>query len=314
MRSLNHNHLYYFWLAAKHGNVTRAAKELGLAQPTVSAQIRSLEAQLNAALLTRQGRNIKLTEAGQIVFHHADEMFRISAELPDALAGRLSGRARPLHVGTSDYVPKPIIRSILEPLLKHDQDAKVVCREWRIDELFAELSLLHLDLVIADRPHPDGSRVRAVSHPLVDTALAIFASPPLARALRRGFPRSLHRAPMFLPVRGTTLRESIDRWLAANEVEPIVRGEFEDRELLKTFGAGGLAAFPATALIEREVRRQFGVTRVGWIRGVRETYYAIAVQRRLMHPQVQRLLASSSSVLRALPAARTPADRGKSQA
>ena len=206
---LNHNHLYYFWLAGKYRNLTQAAKELGLAQPTVSAQIRSLEEQLNAALLTRRGRNIELTEAGQIVFRHADEMFQISSEIPDALTGRFTGQPRVLHVGTSDFVPKPIIRHILAPLLKDDPDVRLVCREWRIDELLAELGLFHLDLVIADRPHPDSSKVRAISHPVLESAMAIYARPALARQLRRGFPRSLHGAPMYLPVRNTTLRASM---------------------------------------------------------------------------------------------------------
>src|SRR5690349_15393871 len=125
---LNHNHLYYFWLAGKHRNLTRAARELGLAQPTVSAQIRSLEEELNAALLTRRGRNIDLTEAGQIVFRHADEMFRVSAEIPDALSGRHNGQPRSLRVGTADYVPKPVVRRVLEPLLREDPDVRLVCR------------------------------------------------------------------------------------------------------------------------------------------------------------------------------------------
>ena len=295
---LNHNHLYYFWLAGKHRNLTRAARELGLAQPTVSAQIRSLEEQLNAALLTRRGRNIELTEAGQIVFRHADEMFRISAELPDALNGRYNGQPRILHVGTADFVPKPVVRRILEPLLKEDAGIRLVCREWRIDELFAELGLLRLDLVLADRPHPDSSRVRAVSHPLLESAVAIYSHPTLAKKLRRGFPRSLHGAPLYLPVRDSTLRESLERWFEANKIEPVVLGEFEDRELLKTFGAGGLAAFPALAMIEPEMRVQFGIERVGWVRGVREVFYAIAVKRRIMHPAVQRMFTQATLHLR----------------
>jgi LysR family transcriptional activator of nhaA len=303
---LNHNHLYYFWLAAKHRNLTRAAQELGLAQPTISAQIRTLEAQLNVALFGRRGRNIELTEAGQIVFRHADEMFRISSEIPDALLGRHTGRPRLLHVGTSDFVPKPIVRQILEPFISADVGVRLVCREWRIDELLAELGLFHLDLVLADRPHPDSSRVPAVSHPVIETGVAIFAVPALARQLRRGFPQSLHRAPMYLPVKSTMLRASIDRWFLANDVEPEVLGEFEDRELLKTFGSGGLAAFPAAGLIESEVRRQFGVARVGWVRSVRETYFAIAVQRRAMHPVVQRLFSQATRSLRTPDTGRTP--------
>jgi len=288
---LNHNHLYYFWLASKHRNLTKAAKELGLAQPTVSAQIRSLEEQLHAALLTRRGRNIELTEAGQIVFRHADEMFKISSEIPDALEGRFTGQPRVLQVGTSDFVPKPIVLKTLEPLLKEDPDVRLICREWKIDELFAELALFHLDMVIADRPHPDTSKVRAISHPISHTPMAFYAVPKLARQLRKGFPGSLHGAPMYLPVRSTTLRQSLDHWFDSHKIEPVILAEFEDRELLKTFGGGGLAAFPAAAMIESQVRNQFGADRIGWIRGVRETYYAISVHRRALHPVLQRLFA-----------------------
>lgn len=95
---------------------------------------------------------------------------------------------------------------------------------------------------------------------------------------------------MLLPVSSTSLREPIDRWLESIGVAPQIVGEFEDRELLKSFGGAGLGVFPATALIERETRAQFGVERVGWIRGVRETYFALAIRRRAMHPAVRKLL------------------------
>lgn len=271
-------------------SLTRAARELGLAQPTVSTQIHALESSLGVSLLTRNGRSIELTESGRIVFRHAEEMFRIAAEIPDAIAGESQGRSRVLHVGTSDFVPKPIIRRILEPLMRDAPSMRVICREWRIDELLAGLGIFHLDLVIADRPHPDSGAVSAISQPILESPMAIYAVSSLAKELRRGFPRSLDGAPMLLPVPSTSLRESVDRWLESIGVEPQIVGEFEDRELLKTFGSAGLGAFPATALIEREVRAQFGVERVGWIRGVRETYFALAIRRRAMHPAVRKLL------------------------
>lgn len=297
MQNINHNHLFYFWRVAKHQNVTKAARELGLAQPTVSAQIRSLEAQIRTALLTRRGRHIELTEAGQIVYRHADEMFRIAAELPDALAGRMSGEMRPMHVGTCDYVPRPIIRRILSPLMEGDNGVRVVCREWRIDELLAELGLFHLDLVLADRPHPDSSKVQAISKPLLETPIAIYAKPQMARKLRQDFPQSLHQSPMLLPVKQTRLREQLDQWFAENDLAPKVIGEFDDRGLLKTFGHSGLGALPGAHLIEEEIRQQYGLERVGWVRGVREIYYAIAVQRQAMHPAVQKLLGLKKPVL-----------------
>ncbi|MBP0465080.1 LysR family transcriptional regulator [Roseomonas sp. PWR1] len=54
-----------FHAAARAGSLTRAAQELGVTPSAVSQQVSALEVQLGTALLTRQGRRIALTEAGQ---------------------------------------------------------------------------------------------------------------------------------------------------------------------------------------------------------------------------------------------------------
>ena len=56
--------LLAFEAAGRLGSATRAATELSLTQSAISRQIKSLEAQLGTPLMTRQGRNLVLTEAG----------------------------------------------------------------------------------------------------------------------------------------------------------------------------------------------------------------------------------------------------------
>ena len=73
---LNYHHLLYFWTVAKEGSVSKAAASLHVAQPTVSAQVRSLERSLQQRLFARQGRFLKLTSEGEAVFRYADEIFR----------------------------------------------------------------------------------------------------------------------------------------------------------------------------------------------------------------------------------------------
>jgi DNA-binding transcriptional LysR family regulator len=64
-------HLRYFKAIASELHVTRAAETLGVAQPALTQQVRALEAELGVALLRRVGRNIALTEAGQVFFAEA---------------------------------------------------------------------------------------------------------------------------------------------------------------------------------------------------------------------------------------------------
>ena len=46
MEWLNYHHLLYFWTVVREGGVVRAAEKLRLSQPTVSAQVKALEARL----------------------------------------------------------------------------------------------------------------------------------------------------------------------------------------------------------------------------------------------------------------------------
>ncbi|MER7466128.1 transcriptional regulator CynR [Streptomyces sp. NPDC097981] len=57
-------HLRYLLAVAEHGSFTRAAEELHISQPTLSQQIRQLERTVDAQLLDRTGRAVRLTDAG----------------------------------------------------------------------------------------------------------------------------------------------------------------------------------------------------------------------------------------------------------
>ena len=58
----------YFAAVARHRHFTRAAAELGLAQPALSQQVRALERELGVVLIDRGGRRVRLTDAGE-AFH-----------------------------------------------------------------------------------------------------------------------------------------------------------------------------------------------------------------------------------------------------
>jgi DNA-binding transcriptional LysR family regulator len=64
--------LTYFLAAAEHGSFSAAAESLLMAQPSLSEQIRRLEAELGVSLFARAGRGIALTEAGRLLRPHAE--------------------------------------------------------------------------------------------------------------------------------------------------------------------------------------------------------------------------------------------------
>ncbi|MEK7408054.1 MAG: transcriptional activator NhaR [Acidobacteriota bacterium] len=286
MEWLNYHHLFYFWTVAREGSITRASRQLLLAQPTISGQIRALENALGEKLFIRSGRTLALTEVGRLVSRYANEIFSLGRELTDALKGRSAGRPVRLVVGVSDALPKLIAFRLLEPALTLPEPVQIICYEDHPERLLAELSTFGLDVMLADAPVGPLARVRAFSHLLGACGVSFFGASSLAVKYRKNFPASLDGAPFLLPLENATLRRSLERWFEAQRIRPRVIGEFQDSALLKVFGQAGIGLFAAATVVEKEIRRQYGVSVIGRTDSMLEHFYAISVERKLKHPAV----------------------------
>jgi LysR family transcriptional activator of nhaA len=275
--------------------VSRASAALRLAQPTISTQIRLLEEALGEKLFRREGRRLVLTDVGRVVYRYADEIFGLGRELLDTLKGRPTGRPLRLTVGVADVVPKLVTHRLLEPVRAMPGGVHLVCVEDKPERLVASLALHEVDVVIADAPVSSSVRVRVFHHLLGECGVSVLAAPALAVRLRRRFPSSLEGAPFLLPTENTVLRRALEQWFGSQGVRPRVVAEFEDSALLKTFAQLGDGAFVAPAAIEREVCEQYRARVVGRIETVRERFYAITAERRLVHPAVAALSEAARS-------------------
>ena len=286
MEWLNYHHLLYFWTVAREGGISKAADRLRLSQPTISAQVKMLEAALGERLFQRKGRTLVLTDVGRIVERYADEIFTVGHELMETLKGRPSGRAPQLTVGVADAVPKLVVSRLLRPLTEGSGAVQITCREGHPDQLVAQLATHALDVVISDTPAASHVRIKVFSQLLGESGTTFFAGPTVARRLARRFPRSLDGAPTLLPTFNTALRRALEQWFQREDLRPVVAGEFEDSALLNAFGESGRVVFPAPTATEREVCRNYRVAVVGRTSAVRERYYAITAERRVKHPGV----------------------------
>lgn len=294
---LNYHHLYYFWTVARLGSVTAAAAELRVAQPTVSEQLRALESSLGDKLFVRAGRGLALTTTGETVYRYAEEIFALGRELQDSVLGRTAGRSTRFVVGVSDALPKLLAYQLIAPALALPKPVHLICRQDRTDRLAADLALHTVDLVLADAPLGAGVSVRAFNHGLGECGVVFCATPALAAAHRRGFPRSLDGAPMLLPGSNSALRRSLEQWFEAQRIRPRIVVECDDSALLKAIGRSGAGIVAAPAVAEAEIRRHYQLQRVGGTEEVRERFYAISLERRLKHPAVVAICEAARGTL-----------------
>ncbi len=283
---LNYHHLLYFWTIAREGSVTRAGESLHLSQPTLSAQIRTLEHALGQRLFVKVGRGLELTEAGQMVYRYAEEIFGLGQELLETLKGRPAGKQLRFAVGISDALSKLMIHRLLEPALALQEPLKLICREDKTARLLADLVTHQLDLVLADTPMKPPARIKAYNHLLTSCRVSFFGTAELARKHRAPFPECLNGAPLLVPSEGTTLRRHLDGWISSQGLHPRIEGEFDDSALMKSFGQAGVGFFAAPQVISEELQRQYRVKEIGVAAGIQERIYAISLERTIKHPAV----------------------------
>jgi len=146
--------LVYFEAVARHGGFSRAAEQLRIAQPAVSAQIKRLEAELGSPLLRRTTRRVTLTQAGELVLARARSILgQVEGtrtdldELAAVSRGHLSIGATQLLAGLD--LPGSLAR------FHHRYPAVTLAlRTGLIADLLADLETGQVDVVLAP-VHPD---------------------------------------------------------------------------------------------------------------------------------------------------------------
>ena len=106
-RNLTLHKLHVFCTIAKFNSVTRAAEYLNIAQPAVTAHLRSLEKSLGVKLVRKAGRNIELTHAGRRTLAWAKETIQRSSDMFLDLADIKKGLIGRTRIASSMVSARP---------------------------------------------------------------------------------------------------------------------------------------------------------------------------------------------------------------
>ena len=106
---LDIRHLRYFLAVAEAGSFSRAADRLGISQPSVSQQMRDLEAALRVPLFQRRGKRILLTPRGLIFQEHARALLHQIENLLHELNGEPGELRGALRLGVIPVLNVPLV-------------------------------------------------------------------------------------------------------------------------------------------------------------------------------------------------------------
>jgi DNA-binding transcriptional LysR family regulator len=266
-RKITLQSLDVFCTVARLISVSRAADEIGIAQPAVTAHLRSLEQKLGIRLVARCGRNIALTEGGAHVYRWASEIVTRSLELKNEINGLAVGSEGGASVAASMVVGSYVLGRLVPEFVKRYPGSRISTRisnprmaaEWvRTGE--SDFAALILD--------PDENMDDLVLERLWQEKLLLIASPNSRLVGNVAEPAALAELPFITPPKGLVARDLEDAALSAyGIVRRNVVLEFGHPEPMKSAVLADVGvSFQLETAVQEEV--DLGVLRVVPVPGI----------------------------------------------
>jgi LysR family transcriptional activator of nhaA len=282
---LNFHHLQYFWAVAKDGKLTRTAARLRVSPSALSLQIRQLETELGTTLFRRESRQLVLTEAGRMVAAHAERIFSAGEQLVGMLE-RGRSREEILRIGAVATLSRNVQESFLTPLL-NEPDVRMRLVSGSTSELLDRLARHDLDLVLANRAFRSEPGRPWRSRRIASQGVSIVGH---RRAKGFRFPDDIGTTPMILPGPDSEIRTEFDALCEQYGLRASIVVEVDDMATLRLLARDSQAVALVPSVVVRDELLAGEIVEFCTVPGLRETFYAITVERQFPHPLVARLL------------------------
>ncbi len=288
MKSLNFNHLRYFWAVAHEGSLTRAAARLNLSQSALSVQIQKLEYQIGHPLFERVGKRLVLTEAGQIALDYADTVFQAGDELMSTLDGRPLANRQVLRVGALTTLSRNFQLEFLHPLIGR-ADVELIMRSGTIRDLLAQLEAHTIDVVLSNSAAPRDARAPFRNHLLNEQPVSLVGRPRPGKTSFQ-FPEDLRSEPILLPSLDSDIRVGFDHLLELAGIRPIILAEVDDMAMLRLLAREREGVTLVPPVVVRDELESGVLVEHCRIPQLTESFYAIILSRRFPNQLLGELL------------------------
>ncbi len=153
-----------FVTVAECRSITGAARELLIAQPALTNQIKRMEDELGVSLFVRYPRSVELTDAGKIFYQAAKSILQIEENTCIEIENLSTGGGT-LRMGITLFMPDPSFREMLHAYYQKYPDVAVSLYEENTDDLLAKLEagIIELAIVVSPKRLPPSFRVIAAS-------------------------------------------------------------------------------------------------------------------------------------------------------
>ena len=236
-KTANIKQLITFQKVARLGNVSLAAEELFLSQSATSIQLSNLEEAVGTKLLSRTGRGIRLTEAGEVLYTLCERVLNVWQEISDEMESYLGDFTGTLRIGavtTAEYWLPHVLVNFANAHPKVKLKLQVANR----DEVVRCLTADEIDLAVMGRA-PQEVKVKSVS--FADNPTAFLAAPSHVLIHTPGLNlEMLAHAQMLVREKGSGARASLERIFKHAGLKLSIGAELSSNESIKQMCIAGL--------------------------------------------------------------------------
>lgn len=270
---MNLRRLQYFVKIVDTGSLTRAADVLHIAQPALSQQLATLESEARQTLLTRTKRGVVPTEAGRVLYRHAQIILRQCDQARVDMQAAVQGLSGAVSVGLA---PGTAAAGFALPLLRTVRARHPGIVLYLNETYGSTLSELvmngRMDFAML---YGGKASVHGLSfEPLLKERLCVVAPDSMPAPAGDVPVPDLAEVDLFLARPYNVVRRMVDEAFAAHGMTPRVVAEIESDSTLKQVIAGGLGA----TILPESMARQVVASCAAW-------------QRRLVEPVIEAPLA-----------------------
>ena len=228
---LNFNQLRIFYHAAKNLNFTKAARELFITQPAVTAQVKSFEEYCNLKLFKKKGRRIYLTDEGRSLFEFAETIFKYEKEIENAIDDMRELKRGVLSLGTTKAYARYFMPTMITTFHQNYPNIKIQLNEGSsLDMIHSLLDFKNEVAVIAKAE--DNPAVNFFPFSREEMAVIVAPEHHLARKKAISF-KELAQERFIMKEKGSGTRKLVEQLFAKDNSAPDILMETGNTEFIK---------------------------------------------------------------------------------
>jgi DNA-binding transcriptional LysR family regulator len=229
---LNLNQLRIFYFAAKNLSMTKAAQELCITQPAVTAQIKLFEKNCSLKLFKKKGRNILLTNDGQSLFEHARRIFEYEKKVEAVIDRMKAMESGILRLGAAKTFASYFIPELISSFRQKYPEIQILLssKGSSLDKINSLLSMGNEVAIIAKVD--ENPRICFTPFSWDELVVILAPSHHLAQKKMVAF-RELAREPVIMKEVGSGTRKLVDELFSKNDCEPKILMEMTSADFIK---------------------------------------------------------------------------------